>query len=137
LQILYRSKQRSSGERKPAQNNEAPAKKNYCVHSITKFKPADLFFAATSAISLEEIIKEKNYLFKMIQEKIKEKQVKDLSKNKANFNFFDPDQKKIVKNKQIKAKTKGKYFEKVVAEDQNTKVKTKSGKIVHKSNIRN
>jgi RNase H-like domain found in reverse transcriptase/Reverse transcriptase (RNA-dependent DNA polymerase)/Integrase zinc binding domain len=110
---------------------------NNSLHSVTNFKPADLFFAATSATNLEEIIREKNDLFKLIQEKIKEKQAKDLSKNKNTFKTYQTDQKIFVKNKQIKAKTKEKYFAEVVEEDLNTKVKTKSGKLIHKSNIRN
>jgi hypothetical protein len=38
LQISHQSKQRSSGERKPAQNTEAPMKINYCVYSIKKIQ---------------------------------------------------------------------------------------------------
>lgn len=110
---------------------------NNSLHSVTNCKPADLFFAATSAICLEEIIKEKNDLFKIIQNKIKEKQVKDLDKNKTILKKYYTGEKIFVKNKQIKAKSKEKYFAEVVDVDLNTKVKTKSGKIIHKSNIRN
>jgi transposase InsO family protein len=79
---------------------------NNSIHSITKFKPVDLFFAATSAVSLEEIIKEKNDLFKMIQEKIKEKQVKDLSKYKANFKILTPIKKNSLKINKLRQRPK-------------------------------
>jgi hypothetical protein len=59
-----------------------------------------------------------------------------IKNNEDEFKKFTKGELIFVKNKQIKSKTKERYLTEIVEKDLNTKVKTKNGKMIHKSNIK-
>jgi RNase H-like domain found in reverse transcriptase/Reverse transcriptase (RNA-dependent DNA polymerase)/Integrase zinc binding domain len=110
---------------------------NNSIHSVTKFKPVDLFFASITVLNLEKILKDKDNLLKTVQNRIKNKQIQDIERNNTNtFKTYKKGQEIFVKDSQIKAKSKPLFCKEIVEEDLNTTIKTKNGKIIHKSKIR-
>jgi hypothetical protein len=110
---------------------------NSSIHSVTRVKPADGFFPVIKNLHLEKILEERGNLFKNLKGKLEESQKKVIIKNNEDgFKKFTKGELIFVKNKQIKSKTKERYLTEIVEKDLNTKVKTKNGKMIHKSNIK-
>lgn len=110
---------------------------NHTVHSTTKRRPVELYFGRCSRITPEEF--EKSRLDNI--EKLKQKQYKDReyhNKRRKPAREYKIGETIFVKhNKRIGSKLTVRYVEEKVKENRNSTVITESGRIVHKSNIRN
>lgn len=110
---------------------------NHTIHSTTKKKPVELYFGRSSRVSPADF--EKSRLDNI--ERLKQKQQKDIihhNKKRKPVKNYEVGQTIFVKhNKRIGSKLTVRYTEEKVRENKNTTVITESGKIVHKSNIRN
>lgn len=110
---------------------------NHSVHSTTGKKPVELYFGRVPNATPEqlELIRQSNI------EKLKEKQSKDIknhNKKRKPIKTYQPGQTIYVKhNKRLGSKLTVRYKPEIVRENKNTTVITESGKVVHKSNIKN
>ncbi|CAD7012878.1 unnamed protein product [Ceratitis capitata] len=110
---------------------------NYTVHSTTKKKPIEVFFGrrVSTDPNLFEKAREENIC------ELKRKQTKDLeyhNKTRNPIKIYHPGETIYVKiNKRLGTKVSPKFKKEIVKEDRNSTILTESGKIVHKSNIRN
>jgi len=109
---------------------------NKSIHSVTKEKPIDIFFRNTIPNTPEDI---RNQREEIIQ-KIQKKQLYDLEYHNKNKNLpkhFRPGEIVHVKiDKRLGSKLTPRYKKEKVAENKNTTIKTQSGKIIHKNNIK-
>lgn len=110
---------------------------NFTVHSTTGKKPVELFHGRIPNISPEDF--EKTRLSNI--EKLKDKQLKDIkqhNKSRKRIKNYKPGENIYIKhNKRLGSKLTVRYKKEKVKENRNTTVLTESGKVVHKSNIRN
>lgn len=109
---------------------------NFSIHSTTNGKPIELFFGRRIH-SNPELRKHER---ENIERKIKYKQEKNLAyhnkKRTQIINYKEGDEILVKINKRIGNKLTEKYKKEIVNTNKNTTVKTKSGKLVHKSNIK-
>lgn len=110
---------------------------NYSIHSTTGKKPIELFYGRTVTTDPDrfEASRQENI------ERLKVKQRKDLNfhnKNKQPTKDYEVGQTIFVRhNKRVGSKLTVRYTQEIVRENKPTTVTTESGKIIHKSNIRN
>lgn len=110
---------------------------NHSIHSTTGKKPVELYFGRIpNATPLElEKIRLRNI------DRLKMKQAKDIknhNEKREPVKTYETRQTIYVKhNKRLGSKLTARYKPEIVKENKNTTVITESGKIVHKSNIRN
>lgn len=109
---------------------------NHSIHSTTNKKPVELFYGRTPNVNPEEF--EKTRLSNI--EKLKEQQAKNIefhNKKRKSIKTYEVGETIYVKhNKRIGSKLTVRYKPEIVKENKNTVIITKSGKTVHKSNIR-
>lgn len=110
---------------------------NHSIHTTTNRKPVDLFFGRTVDFSPQDY--ETTRLTNV--ERLKRKQEKDLAyhnKNKKPAKEYVPGQLVYVKtNKRLGTKLSNRFKEEVVKENRGTTIVTESGRVIHKSHIRN
>jgi hypothetical protein len=110
---------------------------NHTVHSTTGKKPVVLFFGRIPNITPENF--EKARLNNI--EKIRLKQEQDMAfhnKKRSPVKTYEPGQIIFVKhNKRLGSKLTFRYKKEMVKENKNSTVHTMSGRIIHKSHIRN
>lgn len=110
---------------------------NHTIHSATGKRPVELYYGRVPNASPEQL---ENIRLSNI-EKLKKKQEKDLNfhnKTRKPVKTYQPGQIIYVKhNKRLGSKLTVRYDPEIVEENRNTTVLTKSGKVVHKSHIRN
>lgn len=110
---------------------------NHSVHSTTGKKPVDLFFGRPTTFGPDDYERTRldNY------EKLLRKQEADLdfhNQDRKDPLQYEPGQKIFVKiNKRLGTKLSKRYKEEVVKENKNSTIITESGRVVHKSHIRN
>lgn len=110
---------------------------NHSIHSSTGKTPVELFYGRISRVDPQQF--ERSRFLNI--ERLKEKQQKDLrnhNKKRKPIKTYQPGQIIYVKhNKRLGSKLTVRYKAETVKEDKNTTVLTESGKIIHKSLIRN
>jgi hypothetical protein len=110
---------------------------NHTVHSTTGKKPVVLFYGRIPNITPENF--EKARLSNI--EKLKLKQEQDMAfhnKKRSPVKMYEPGQIIFVKhNKRLGSKLTFRYKKEIVKENKNSTVLTMSGRIIHKSHIRN
>lgn len=110
---------------------------NHTVHSSIKKKPVEAFYGRTPNANPEELEEARRNNV----QKLREKQNKDLkyhnTKRKPIKNYEVGQVIFVKHNKRIGSKLTVRYKPETVRENRNTTVITESGKIVHKTNIRN
>lgn len=115
----------------------ATFKYNHSIHSTIKQKPVETFFGRTVSSDPQQIVNERIETTKRLQEK----QKKDLdfhNKNRKDLkNYQIGDTIYVRINKRIGNKLSPKFRKEIVAENQNSTIVTMSGKVIHKSLIRN
>lgn len=110
---------------------------NHTIHSTVKKKPVDLYFGRTVDFSPQdlEITRLSNV------DRLKRKQENDLAyhnKNRKPIKEYVPGQLVYVKtNKRLGTKLANRFKEEIVRENRNTTIVTESGRVIHKSQIRN
>jgi len=120
--------------------NIAVDRYNNTVHSVTKRKPSDVFFARTQRLSYQEFIDFKTKVNEDVLDRIKKNQKNLLSRQNLKRNkpkTYSPGETVFVAVKQIQGKNKPKFKKEVVAKDNKVTVMTASGRRVHKAQIRN
>jgi len=109
---------------------------NKSIHSVTKESPINIFLEAQSPVQ-QKIEKKKR---EEIRQKIQKKQTADIeyhNQGKVQPKFFKPGDTVHVKlDRRLGSKLTPRYKPEKVAENQMTTIKTQTGKIIHKSNIR-
>lgn len=110
---------------------------NHSIHSTTNKKPVELFYGRSSNANPATIEKVRQDNIKKIQNK----QIKDIeqhNKKRSQIKNYNKGQTIYVKhNKRLGSKLSLRYKKEIVKENRNTTVVTESGKIVHKSHIKN
>lgn len=113
---------------------------NNSIHSVTNNKPADLFFDRSARINYQGLTNFRTKALEDVRGMIEYRQeLANAAHNKTrkeplSYNVGD---KIFVANKQIKTKEKQRFKAKKIDEDRRVTVKTKKGKILHKSDLRN
>lgn len=110
---------------------------NHSVHSTINMRPVDLYFGRTVDFSPQDIeTTRRNNV-----EKLRQKQNLDLAfhnKNKRPVKEYIAGQIVYVKtNKRLGTKLSDRFKEETIKENRNTTVLTESGRVIHKSHIRN
>ncbi len=110
---------------------------NNSIHSTINKKPVEAFFGRRVTTNPAQLEKDRLDNIK----KIRDKQEKDLdyhNKNRTEFKAYHTDDTVYVKiNKRLGNKLTPKYKKELVQEDKGCTIVTKSGRIVHKSHIKN
>lgn len=110
---------------------------NHSIHSTTDRRPVDLYFGRTIDFSPQDV--EKTRLSNI--ERLKEKQEKDLAyhnKNRQPIKDYVPGQLVYVRcNKRLGTKLSKRFRQEIVKENRGTTIVTDSGRVIHKSHIRN
>lgn len=110
---------------------------NHSIHSTTNRKPVDLFFGRTVDFSPQDY--ETTRLSNV--ERLKRKQEKDLAyhnKKRNTAKEYVPGQLVYVRsNKRLGTKLSKRFKEERVKENRSTTIVTESGRVIHKSHIRN
>lgn len=136
-EILRCLKKENISERFEELLDNAVYRYNLTIHSTTKYKPIELFFGRRVSTNPEiyEQIKQNNI------QKLKAKQDLDLkfhNKNRKDIINYTPGQTIYVKiNKRQGTKLTPRYKTEIVKENRTSTVLTESGRIIHKSLIRN
>nr|AAL13731.1 LD21171p [Drosophila melanogaster] len=113
---------------------------NTSVHSVTNRKPADVFFDRSSRVNYQGLTDFRRQTLEDIKGLIEYKQIRGnmaRNKNRDEPKSYGPGDEVFVANKQIKTKEKARFRCEKVQEDNKVTVKTRSGKIFHKSDLRN
>lgn len=109
---------------------------NYSVHSVTGKRPMEVFFGRRVSSDPTLLAKDREETMK----KILEKQKTDLEYHNRNRSapreYIEGEEIFVKINKRIGNKLSAKFRKEIVAQNYNTTVKTKSGRIVHKNNIK-
>lgn len=110
---------------------------NNSIHSTIKKKPIETFFLGRVSTNPQEIERVKLDTIKRLQQK----QVEDMNyhnKKKTIPKTYESGETIYVKeNKRLGTKLSKTYRKEIVEENRNTTILTKSGKIIHKNNIKN
>lgn len=110
---------------------------NFTIHSTTGKKPIELYYGRIPRLNPEQF--EKTRLINI--EKIKAKQEKDIKyhnkKRKPQKDYQIGQVIYVKNNKRLGSKLTNRYRQEIIKENRNSTIVTESGKIVHKSNIRN
>lgn len=110
---------------------------NLTIHSTTGKKPAELFLGKINRANPEDLEKIRTNNI----EKLKNKQQKDIeqhNKKRLPMKTYEIGESIYVKmNKRLGSKLTPRYRQEIVKEDRHTTVLTESGKVVHKSHIKN
>lgn len=110
---------------------------NQSIHSITKEKPIETFFRSNITNTTESIERKREE----IRNKITGTQITDLNYHNANKNtprsYAIGEEVYVKINKRLGSKISSRYKKEIVAENGNSTITTKSGKIVHKNNLKN
>lgn len=110
---------------------------NHSIHSTVNRRPVDLYFGRTIDFSPQDIETTR----RNIVDKLRQKQANDLTyhnKKKRPVKDYIPGQLIYVSNnKRLGTKLSDRYKEEIVKENRNTTVLTESGRVIHKSHIRN
>jgi len=113
---------------------------NNSVHSVINRKPVDIFFNRTSRINYQGLTNFKEKTQEDIRGLLLHKQKMStarLNKTRTQPVKYDQGNVVYVSNKQIKSKDKQRYKPEEVEGDGRVTIKTKSGKLIHKSHLRN
>lgn len=109
---------------------------NFSVHSVTGKRPMETFFGRRVSSDPRLLEKDRNETIK----KLSEKQMADLAYHNRDRSLpreYAEGEIVFVKlNRRLGNKLSARYQKEIVAQNYNTTVKTKSGKIVHKNNIK-
>lgn len=110
---------------------------NCSIHSTIKQKPIEVFFGKRVTTDHNQIEEER----KINEERLKLKQCEDLEFHNKKRNIgknYQPGDVIFVKiNKRLGTKLTPRYRKEIVAENFRTTIKTTTGKIIHKNNIKN
>lgn len=110
---------------------------NYSIHSVTNKRPIETFFGRIVSTNPDqyEAARQENI------EKLRIKQHKDVenhNKSRQEVKEYSPGETIYVKiNRRLGTKLSPRFKKETVKENRSTTILTKSGKIIHKNNIRN
>lgn len=109
---------------------------NLSIHTVTGRKPMEVFFGRRVSTDPELLRKDREENMR----KLMEKQKIDLTYHNANREppkeYAEGDEIFIKINRRLGNKLSARYKKEIVAQNHNTTVKTRSGRIVHKTNIK-
>ncbi|GBP07836.1 Retrovirus-related Pol polyprotein from transposon opus [Eumeta japonica] len=109
---------------------------NFSIHTVTGRRPLEVFFGRRVCSDPTQLEKERNETM----QKLARKQEADLSYHNANRSppkeYAQGEEIFVKINRRVGNKLSARYKKEIVAENYNTTVKTKTGRIVHKNNIR-
>ena len=112
---------------------------NNSVHSVTNRKPVDIFFNRTSRINYQGLSNFKEQTQEDIRGLLRYKQEMSTARfnsTRAKPVTYSQGDTVYVSNKQIKSKDKQRFKPEEVEGEGRVTVKTKSGKLIHKSHLR-
>lgn len=125
-------------------NNELVAiavdRYNNCVHSVINKKPADLFFDRSARINYQGFNDFRTQVLEDVRGLVEIRQgFANATHNKTRSDpiSYSQDDIVFVANKQIKTKENQRLKAEEVEENRNVTIKAKTGKIFHKSDLRN
>jgi len=110
---------------------------NYTIHSVTKKRPLEVFFGRNFNTNPEQFekIRQDNIT------RLRNKQQQDLenhNEKRKEIKTYQPGQEIFVKqNTRLGSKLSKRYKKEIVKQNNHTTIITETGKIVHKSNIKN
>lgn len=120
--------------------NIATDRYNNSIHSVTKKKPADIFFGRSQRINYQNLLDFKNIVNTDLKYEIIRNQKNQL--NRHNKKRSPPENYKhgetvFKRDKQIKSKDKPVYHKETVGLDNKVTITTTNGKRIHKSHLKN
>jgi len=113
---------------------------NNSIHSVTKRKPVDIFFNRCTSIDLQKMVElrqKKHEDIRGLLQRSQEVSNHNKNRNRSAPKTYQAGQEVFVVNKQIKSKDKRRFNKETVDQDRVVTVKTRSGKILHKSHLKN
>lgn len=113
---------------------------NNTVHSVTKKKPADIFFGRTERINYQKLNNFKELVNNDLRNEIARNQKNKLYREnlkKQKPKIYSQGDIVFKKNKQIKGKDKPIFIKQTVGKDNNVTITTTNNKIIHKSHLKN
>lgn len=120
--------------------NIAVDRYNNTIHSVTKRKPSDLFFARSNRINYQGLLNFRDKVNEDVVQRIQNAQQTNL--RRENLKKVEPKTYEVgdtiyVAVKQIQGKDKAKFRKEIVAKNNQVTVITASGKKIHKTHIKN
>ncbi|XP_049316307.1 retrovirus-related Pol polyprotein from transposon opus isoform X1 [Bactrocera dorsalis] len=119
--------------------NIAVDRYNNTIHSVTKRKPADIFFGRTQRINYQGLTNFKEIVNSDLRNEIARNQKNTLNyhnKNRSKIRNYEPGDTIFKKNKQIKGKTKPIFKKETVAKDNTVTITTNSLRLILRVNRR-
>lgn len=113
---------------------------NNTIHSVTKKKPADIFFGRTERINYQNLIDFKEIVNHDLRNEIARNQKIQLYRQNAKKTkpkTYSPGEVVFKKNKQIKGKDKPIFIKQTVSQNNKVTVTTTDNKKIHKSHLKN
>lgn len=120
--------------------NIAVDRYNNTIHSVTKKKPADIFFGRTQRINYQDLTNFRDIVNVDLRNEIARKQknmLKTHNRKRSKPKKYVSGEIVLKKDKQIKSKTKPIFKNETVAKDNDVTITTTNNRKIHKSHLKN